>query len=69
MATAQIPLAFQLKQNWAVCEKGYGCKWKWETIQLFTYKQINVNKRAFIAVIHFTVTVGSSIMITMHTQR
>ena len=47
----------------------FGCKWTWETIQLYTETQIKVKNGAFIAVLHLTVTVGSSIMSITHTLK
>ena len=34
--TSKVHLDIHLSKGTACCQKGYGCKWTWETIQHYT---------------------------------
>jgi hypothetical protein len=50
-----------------VSKKRHGCKWTRETFNIALGHKFKLKNSAFIAVLHFTVTVGSSTMTKTHT--
>ena len=57
-------LAWKLNTQTLISKKRYGCRCNIRDIQLFTYRD-----NTFIAVLHFTVTVVSSIISITHTMK